>query len=57
MLFTHSFAFNHSVVLYRIPLCSSVRMSRSEHDGCQTWSRNCLPWVHPQFLVGFVLLV
>ena len=32
----------------------------SEHDGYHQWSRNCLPfrstWVHPRFLVGFLLL-
>jgi hypothetical protein len=36
-----------------------VGLVKMQHDGWHMWSRNCLPfrstWVHPRFLVGFVL--
>jgi hypothetical protein len=35
-------------------------VAHCHHDGCHLWSRNCLPfrstWVHPGFLVAFLLL-
>ena len=39
-------------------ICSVCR--NHNHDSCHMWSRNCLhfgsTWIHPWFLVGFVLL-